>query len=70
MKALRARLMKFARALSRSAEPEILSVADHCRACSSPRFAEMSVVPLLLETWNSLMPYLAHLAEVYDLIGA
>jgi len=27
-------------------------------------------VPLLLETWNSLMPYLAHLAEVYDLIGA
>jgi len=26
--------------------------------------AEISVVPLLLESWNSLMPYLAHLAEV------
>ncbi len=32
--------------------------------------AEISVVPLLLESWNTLMPYLAHLAEVYDLIGA
>ena len=30
----------------------------------------MSVVPLVLETWNSLMPYLAHLAEVYDIMGA
>jgi len=28
------------------------------------------MVPLVLETWNTLMPYLAHLAEVYDLIGA
>jgi hypothetical protein len=30
----------------------------------------MIVVPLVLETWNTLMPYLAHLAEVYDVIGA
>jgi len=30
----------------------------------------MSVVPLVLDTWNTLLPYLAHLAEVYDLIGA
>jgi hypothetical protein len=30
----------------------------------------MLVVPRVLETWNTLMPYLAHLAEVYDLIGA
>jgi hypothetical protein len=34
------------------------------------RRAETLVVPLVLETWNTLMPYLAHLAEVYDLIGA
>jgi len=27
-------------------------------------------VPLVPETWNTLMPYLAHLAEVYDLVGA
>ncbi|MDM7971439.1 MAG: hypothetical protein QUT27_00140 [candidate division Zixibacteria bacterium] len=31
---------------------------------------EEYLVPLLLESWNTLMPYLAHLAEVYDLIGA
>jgi hypothetical protein len=30
----------------------------------------MRLVPLVLETWNTLMPYLAHLAELYDLIGA
>jgi len=25
---------------------------------------------LVLDSWNSLMPYLAHLAKIYDLIGA
>lgn len=30
---------------------------------SVPRLAELT-------TWNTLMPYLAHLAEVYDIIGA
>lgn len=31
---------------------------------------QKNLVPLLLDTWNTLMPYLAHLAEVYDLVGA
>jgi hypothetical protein len=31
---------------------------------------KIDLVPLLLDTWNTLMPYLAHLAEVYDHIGA
>jgi hypothetical protein len=31
---------------------------------------QKNLVPLLLDTWNTLMPYLAHLAEVCDLIGA
>jgi hypothetical protein len=34
------------------------------------RSSEPLVVPLVLDTWNTLMPYLAKLAELYDLIGA
>jgi len=30
----------------------------------------MRLVHLVLDTWNTLMPYLAHLTEVYDLVGA
>lgn len=37
---------------------------------TGPEYRQKGLVPLLLESWNTLMPYLAHLAEVYDLIVA
>ena len=38
--------------------------------CDVSEGAEENLVPLVLETWNTLMPYMARLAELYDALSA